>query len=365
MSDQDQPNGEDKSHEPTPQKILQSRKKGDVAYSMEATSAATYFAFFIALIVLVGWTAANIFSTLSPFLTKPNEMSALFFSNTENGAAAAVIMRIAFILCTLLGALAAAAIASILAQQAFVVAPSKLKPKLSRISPIANAKQKYGVKGIAEFVKRFVKLCAILSIVLFAVKDRFMTLPGLAGMPAASLPAFLQHEAIFFIGLITAAAAGIAAIDLPWTYFQHRHNLKMTFEELKKENKETEGDPALKSARRQRAESIAMNRMMADVPKADIIIVNPTHYAAALKWDRKRGGAPVCVAKGVDEVAARIRKLAAEHGVPIRRDPPTARSIYALVEIGKEVKREHYAAVAAAIHYADQLRKKWRGRITS
>ncbi len=97
---------------------------------------------------------------------------------------------------------------------------------------------------------------------------------------------------------------------------------------------------------------------MADIPKANVVIVNPLHYAVALQWEREKGGAPLCVAKGVDEVAARIREVAAANGIPIRRDPPTARSIHALVEIGQEIKREHYAAVAAAIHFADEMRKR-------
>jgi len=365
MSDSEQPSGEDKSHDPTPQKLRQSREKGDVPYSMETTSAATYAAFFIALIVIAGWGATSVYASLAPFFKKPEEIGRLLFSQTQYEATAHLVMRASTSTAALLSILALAAICSVLAQQAFAFSPSKIKPKLSRISLIDNAKQKYGTNGLSEFAKRVVKLSAILAIILFAVKDRFLELPALVGLPASSVLDFLHSEAIFFFGLITAAAAFIAAVDLPWTYFQHRNRLKMTFQEVKKENKETEGDPALKGARRQRAEAIATNRMMADVPKADIVIVNPTHYATALKWDRKRGATPVCVAKGVDEIAARIRQTAAENGVPIRRDPPTARSIYALVDIGKEIKREHYAAVAAAIHYADQARKKWRGEPAS
>ncbi len=122
--------------------------------------------------------------------------------------------------------------------------------------------------------------------------------------------------------------------------------------------KEQEGDPTMKQNRRERGQAIARNQMMKDVPSADVVIVNPTHYAVALKWDRKAGGAPICVAKGTDEIALKIREIAAISGVPIRSDPPTARAIHASVEIGEEVKREHYAAVAAAIHFADAMRKK-------
>ncbi len=132
----------------------------------------------------------------------------------------------------------------------------------------------------------------------------------------------------------------------------------MSFEEMKKEHKENEGDPYLRQARRDRARDAATRNQMLEVPEANVVLVNPTHYAVALKWNREDGGAPVCVAKGVDEVAKRIREIAAENGVPIRRDPPTTRSIFELVEVGEEIKREHYAAVAAAIHFAEEMRTK-------
>jgi flagellar biosynthetic protein FlhB len=134
----------------------------------------------------------------------------------------------------------------------------------------------------------------------------------------------------------------------------------MSRKELMDETKDSEGDPVMKQQRRQRAYDIATNRMMADVPKADVVIVNPRHYAVALRWDRTAGGAPVCVAKGVDEVALRIRTVAMEAGVPIRQDPPTARALHASVEIGAEIRPEHYRPVAAAIRFAEAVRKRAR-----
>ena len=357
MSDNEQNNGADKSHEPTPQKLRKSREKGDVPYSNEATSAATYGVFFLAILTISGWIGADLISGLAPLLSNPETFAAIFATNDAMGAAGEITFRTFRATIALLAILSIGALLAVGAQRSFAFSLSKIKPKLSRLSIVDNAKQKYGPNGLADFVKKAAKLCAIMGILLFAVKDRFTDLPTLIGLPAHALPSHFFKEAVFFFGLITGAAMLIAALDLPWRFFQHKKRLRMTHEEVKRENKETEGDPLMKSVRRQKAEAIATNRMMADVPKADIVIVNPTHYATALKWDRHRGGAPVCVAKGVDEVAARIRKTAAEHGVPIKRDPPTARSIYALVDIGKEIKREHFAAVAAAIHYADQVRK--------
>ncbi|MFQ5562450.1 MAG: flagellar biosynthesis protein FlhB [Parvularculaceae bacterium] len=358
MSDAQQNEGEDKSHDPTPQKIRKSREKGDVPYSSEVTTAATYGAFFLALFIFAGWSATNISAQLALFLQRPEDFGAALTTPGSDAPIQDLFARLVVAAAPLFLFLALATILSLVGQQAIAWGPSKIKPKLSRISIVSNAKQKYGPNGLFEFLKSAIKLTAIMAVLLIGFKDRFVELPALSALPAKAFPTVMLRESVFFIGLITITAVGIAAIDLPWRRHQHHKKLMMTFQELKKENKETEGDPEMKGARRDRAKTLATNRMMSDVPKSDVVIVNPTHYAVALAWDREQGAAPVCVAKGVDEIAARIREAAATAGVPIRRDPPTARSIYAVVDIGKEIKKEHYAAVAAAIHYADQIQKK-------
>jgi len=365
MSEQEHSSSAEKSHQPTPQKIRRSREKGEVAYSSEATTAATYVGFFVALIIVAGWTATHLHETLAAFFHRPDEIGGLLLSTQDDEFAARLAASLFGAVAPLFIILALAALASVFGQRALVFAPSKLKPKLSKISIVANAKQKYGPDGLSEFAKSAAKLIAVMVILLFAMKGRFLELPALSGAASNTIAALLLREAVFFGGFISAAAVLIAAVDLPWRHFQHVNKLKMTHQEVKEETKETEGDPMLKSTRRNKAEAIAANRMMSDVPKADIVIVNPTHYAVALKWERENRTAPTCVAKGVDEIAARIRESAAVAGVPIKRDPPTARSIYSLVKIGEEIKKEHYAAVAAAIHYADKMRKKWKGPQTS
>ena len=365
MNEKEQSSDAEKSHDPTPQKLRKSREKGDVPYSAEATAAATYAGLFFILIAAAGWCVMQLCTLLIGFLRRPDDIGARLFSATDGGFLSEIILRAIAPLAPLFLTLMLAAVLSILAQQSFAVSLSKIKPQLSRLSIIGNVKKKYGPDGLVEFLKSAAKLGAVLAILFFAYKSRFAELPQLSGLPPHAVADLLLRESIVFCGYVTAAAILIAAIDLPWRRFQHHNKLKMTYQELKDENKENEGDPHLKSARRSRAESIAANRMMADVPKADIVIVNPTHYAVALKWDRKARAAPKCVAKGVDEIAARIRETAAASGVPIKRDPPTARSIYSMVKIGDEIRKEHYAAVAAAIHYADEMRKKWRAKHSS
>lgn len=360
MSDKDQDSSADKSHEPTQQKLRKSREKGDVAYSNEATAAAIYIGFFVALILAAGWSVSRLQTTFSLLLHRPEDVGQLLLYSQDSEFAFQFFTQIAVSIAPVFLILIMAALASVFAQQAMIFAPSKIKPKMSRISIIDNAKQKYSLNGLAEFLRSAMKLSAVLLVLAFAYQTRFTELPGLSGLPAQAIGQLLLRESIYFCGFITIAAVMIAAVDLPWRKVQHSNRLKMTYQELKEENKDTEGDPSMKAARRQRAETIATNHMLADVPKADVVIVNPTHYAVALKWDRAAKATPVCVAKGVDEIAARIREAASAAGVPIKRDPPTARSIYSIVEIGKTIKKEHYAAVAAAIHFADETRKKSR-----
>jgi flagellar biosynthetic protein FlhB len=147
-------------------------------------------------------------------------------------------------------------------------------------------------------------------------------------------------------------------LDYLWQVLRHRRDARMSRQEVTEEHREAEGDPHARAHRRSRGQEIALNRMLRDVPDADVVIVNPTHYAVALKWDRSSGRAPVCLAKGVDEIAARIRERAMGANVPIHRDPPTARALFATIDIGEEVGRAQYKAVAAAIRFAEAMRHK-------
>jgi len=352
---EDQSQEQEKSHAATPGKIRKAREKGDIPVSTETHTAAAYVGLMIGLAAGGGWSVEIAGARFKAFLARPETFldasrsgDAIWRAAMEAGLAFAPIVFFPM----------AMVLVSLFAQQAVVFAPSKLQPKFSRLSLVQNAKQKFGPKGFSEFVRSFLKLSFVLLVAGVASLAHFMELPGLAGLAPTALGGVLLRQALMLIGLFTLAAAIIAAIDLPWRRYEHAKRQRMSVQELKEETKESEGDPHMRQARRDRGRETAMRRQMLEVPKADVILVNPTHYAVALKWEREKGGAPVCVAKGVDEVARRIRELAAEHGVPIKRDPPTARSIFDLVDVGEQIRREHYAAVAAAIHFAEEMRKK-------
>jgi len=351
----------DKEHEASQQKLDQARKDGDIPRSVDLQTAAATGGFLLALFSFGAWAVERAGTAGMVMLDQADRLSTLVVSG---GSAPVAGMLLAFAgppLALLLIA-PALVLALLVATRGFVVAPAKLAPKLSRISILATAKQKFGLDGLVEFAKSTVKLGLVSAILYYFLAGRFEDIMAslyLGPAISAALLARLTLEFLFIIFLIQLALGGV---DYLWQIHSHAQRHRMSRKEMMDEFKESEGDPHLKSARRQRAQEVASNRMLADVASADVIVVNPTHYAVALKWDRKAGGAPVCVAKGVDEIARKIREKAAEHGVPIHRDPPTARAIHATVEIGQEIRVEQYRAVAAAIRFADAMRKRARRR---
>ena len=351
----------DKEHEASQQKLDQARKDGDIPRSVDLQTAAATGGFLLALFSLGAWAVERAGTAGMVLLDQSDRLSALVTAG-GGGIVAGLVLGVAAPPLALLLVAPVLVLALVIASRGFVIAPKRIAPKLSRISPLATAKQKFGVEGLVEFGKSATKLGLVSVVLYYLLAHRLEDiLASLYLSPAmsAALMAKLVLELLFILFLIQLALGGV---DYLWQIHHHRQQHRMSRKEMMDEFKESEGDPHLKSARRQRAQEVATNRMLTDVATADVVVVNPTHYAVALKWDRKKGGAPICVAKGVDEIAARIRERAAVHGVPIHSDPPTARAIHATVEIGQEIRIEHYRAIAAAIRFADSLRRKARKR---
>jgi flagellar biosynthetic protein FlhB len=351
----------DKEHEASQQKLDQARKDGDLPKSVDLQAAAATGGLLLALVSLGAWAVERAGTAGMVALDQADRLSTLVTTGGSSAIAGLVLSFAGPPLALLLVA-PVLVIGLLFATRGIVFAPTKLAPKLSRISPIATAAQKFGIEGLVEFGKSAAKL-GVVALVLYQylasrLEDILASLYLTPAMSAA-LMARMVLEFLFILFLIQLAMGGV---DYLWQIFRHRQRHRMSRKELMDEFKESEGDPHLKSARRQRAQEVATNRMLTDVASANVVVVNPTHYAVALKWDRTKGGAPICVAKGVDEIAAKIRERAAEHGVPIHSDPPTARAIHATVEIGQEIRVEQYRAVAAAIRFADAMRKRARRR---
>lgn len=348
----------DKPHAPTRKKLDEARRKGDVARSADLNTAAAYGGLVLAALAGGGAALAGFAGLGAGVLARAESLAPLFFDGAARAPAGGLMGGVARSAALWFAVPAGAVLAAILAQRSLVLAPDKLRPKLSRISPIDNAGQKFGRSGLFDFAKSAVKLtvyASLLGLYLSGRLDRLLLTMRLAPEPAIGVMLRLSVE---FLAVAAVIALGIGAVDFFWQQAELQRRNRMSHEDLKEELRQSEGDPHLKQARRERGREIASNRMMADVPKASVVIVNPSHYAVALAWHPDMATAPVCVAKGTDEIAARIRAVAAAAGVPLRRDPPTARALFASVEIGAPVPRELYRAVAAAIRFAEAMRTR-------
>lgn len=351
----------DKEHEASQQKLDQARKDGDIPRSVDLQTAAATGGFLLALMSLGGWAVQRSGTAGMVLLDQADRMSHLA-STGGSAPIAGIILAMAGPPLALILVAPVLVLGLLLATRGLVFAPSKLAPKLSRISPISTAGQKFGIEGLVEFGKSSLKMGIVSAILYVFLSGRLEDILASLYLTPAMSAALMVRMVLEFLFIVFLVQLALGGVDYLWQIFRHRQRHRMSRKEMMDEFKESEGDPHLKSARRQRAQEVATNRMLTDVASANVVVVNPTHYAVALKWDRTKPGAPICVAKGVDEIARKIRERATEHGVPIHSDPPTARAIHATVEIGQEIRVEHYRAVAAAIRFADALRRKARRR---
>lgn len=352
----------EKTHEPTPQKLEDARRRGEVPKSQDVAAAAIYIFALVAFGAFGTQAAIGSGEVLAGIIGASDLLAGRLLGPGGGALSLSLVGQAIGPLIPILLAPAVAALIAYAAQRAIVAAPEKLAPKLSRINPIANAKNKYGPTGLVEFLKSAVKLTAISTVLFLFLVAETDHIAALVRADARAVGPEMMRVGISLLSVIAAIAVVIGAIDFLWQRFDHARKNRMSFQEMKEEVKKSEGDPTMKSERRRRAHAIATNRMLMDVPDADVVLTNPTHVAVALKWSRKPGSAPVCVAKGEDDVAAAIRRIAVENGVPIHHDPPTARALNAAVEIGDEILPEHYQAVAAAIRYAQKMRDIARDR---
>lgn len=348
----------DKPFDATPRKLEEARKKGEIVRSADLNTAIVYAGFLLSGAMLAPWAVESLGQLTLTALGRFDELAPQVLS--PGGSSIALGILSGPLLSTMVIALLPGALllVALIAQRGVVFAPSKIAPKLNRISPVGNAKQKFGTQGLFQFAKSATKLVLVslfLAVFLWARAETILA--SIYGAPGQILELLGQLSMDFLIA-VAGMMAVLGGVEWLWEWSQLLQRNRMSMQEMKDEAKSSEGDPHFKQERRQRGQAIAMNQMIADVPTADVVVVNPTHYAVALRWDRAGGGVPTCVAKGVDEVARRIREAAAEGGVPIFSDPPTARALHASVDLGAPILPDQYRAVAAAIRFADLMRKK-------
>jgi flagellar biosynthetic protein FlhB len=349
----------DKSEDPTQKRLDDALQRGDVAKSQEVN---TWFVVAAATLILMSFSASmskDLTATMRGLLANSYQIrvDGRGFLLVVQKIGAEVIAAVAIPLLLL----ALAAIGGNMIQHRLVWSGESLKPKFSKISPMAGFKRLFSKQALANFVKGLIKLAvlgAVMTALLWPERRRLDALVTLD--PIAILP-FTLTLALQLMGAVVAILAFIAAADYLFQYRQWHERQKMSMRELKDEFKQTEGDPHVKGKIRQLRESRMRKRMMAAVPEATVVITNPTHFAVALKYDRGMN-APVCVAKGADLIALRIREVATKHNIPIVENPPLARALHGTAEIDREIPAEHYQAVAEVIGYVMRLNRAVGGR---
>lgn len=351
----------ERTEAPTQKRLDEAREKGQVPRSRDLSAAFVLLAAGGALYFMgapLGGRLASIMRT-SLGLTRAQSLdSSALLPAFETAILQALIAVAPVLACTL-----AAAVLAPLAIGGWTFSGQAMAPKFERMDPIAGFGRMFSINGLVELAKSMAKFLLVGAVGTLVVWSNLDALMNLGREPVA---AAITH-ASYISGQALLALAGslmlIAAVDAPYQMWQHRRELKMTREEVRQEHKEQDGSPEVKGRIRQLQRERAQRRMMRDVPKADVIVVNPTHYAVALRYDDSKMRAPIVVAKGVDLMAAKIREVAAEHNVPIFEAPPLARAMYRSVEIGGEIPAQLYAAVAQVLTYIFQLRTAVRDHV--
>ncbi len=356
----EQPDKESKTEDPTDKKIRDAIEKGNVPSSREAATFASFLAVFVAGSFLFADNAMRLRNTLITFIDHPGDWT------LESSADVVALLRfltgeMGRMLVPIVLLMLVAGLASTLVQNPLRIAPNRIKPDFSRISPSKGLGRIFGLQGLVEFGKALFKLIAVALVGYFVVRmSRYEVLASMFMEPLA-IPGLLRDVFLRLVGWVVLLSLALVVADVFWSRFKWRQDLRMTKQEVKDEHKQSEGDPHIKSRIRSLARDRARRRMMEAVPRATVVIANPTHFAVALRYVREEGGAPLVLAKGTNLIALKIREIAEEHGIPVVEDKPLARSLYDSVEVDKLIPAQFYRAVAEIIYYLHIRNRKPRG----
>jgi flagellar biosynthesis protein FlhB len=351
MAENDQ---EDRTESATPKRLEDARKRGQVPRSPELGAAAVTLATAGALLVL----GSGLVGAMSEQMRRGLSLDGRLMLN-EGAAIASFqnsMLDALLAVAPVLGLVFVAALVAPLALGGWNFSTEALGVKFERIDPIAGVGRMFSIRSLVELAKSLAKFAAVGTVavlLLWSQTDEILALSRRALAPAMADSLRLAAQALL---AMSGSLALIAAIDVPYQLWQHARQLRMTREEIRQESRESEGSPEVKGRIRAAQQAIARRRMMQEVPTATVVVTNPTHFAVALRYDEKRSGAPILVAKGADEVAAKIREVAEANGVPLVSAPPLARVLFRNVDIGVEIPAALYVAVAQVLTYVMHLR---------
>ncbi len=337
-----------KTEAPSQRRLEEARLKGDVARSPDVTAFMALAGALGAVMILAGPLCRHMASALLPFLEHPDAIDL-------SGQGGVLVLRQALEAAAPAGAvMLAAMVAGVLggvAQQGILWSPQKLQPDFQKLNLVKGMGRLFGLDGFTAFLKTFAKLLAVSAVAYMILQPKAGQLMQLSRMePAALLP--LAFDWLKGLAIAVLCVLGpVAAADYLWQRHRFMTRMKMTREETKQEFKDTDGDPHIKAKRRQLRAARSRSRMIQAVPSATVVVMNPTHYAVALRYVPGEDAAPLCVAKGVDSLALKIREIAEASGVTVVEDPPLARTLHAALEVDQSIPREHYEAVAKLIGF--------------
>jgi len=346
--------GQERTESATPKRLEEARRRGQIPRSRDLSAAAVLMTAGGTLYGLGGTIAGGLHGVMTRGLTLTREqaLDTRYILPSLSSTAWDAMMTCA----PLLGLIMLAAIIAPLALGGWSFSTEALTPQFNRLDPMAGVKRMFSGQAVAELMKTLGKFGVVGLIAILVLRREMPALMGLGSEPTGAAIAHAIRLSGQGLVSVSAGLLLIAGFDVPYQLYSYAKQLKMTREEVRQEMKEAEGSPEVKGQIRRMQREIANRRMMQDVPKADVIVTNPTHFAVALRYDDKKMRAPIVVAKGADVIAARIREVAGEHNVPIFEAPPLARVLFRNVEIGHEVPASVYVAVAQVLSYIFQLK---------
>ena len=349
---------EDKTEEPTEKRLHDAVERGQTAFSREAPLFASLFAALVVLVFIIPGRAATLLAGLIGLIDDPagwrieRAEDVLALAGPLAGTAADFLWPVVALLMT------AGVVASI-AQATPRIVPDRIMPDLSRISPRDGFRRLFGMRGLVEFAKSFVKLTAVGIVATTTLMSQKAVLLNAMDVDPGMLPERILDLAVKTIAAVLAATLAVASADLVWSRMLWRRDNRMSKQELKEELKQAEGDRMIKARLRSLRLDRSRKRMLSAVPRATMVVTNPTHYAVAMRYVRGEGGAPHVVAKGADLIALKIRAIAEAHDIPVVEDQPLARSLYAAVDVDQPIPAEFYRAVAEIVHLIQQRKTGW------
>jgi len=347
-------NAAERTERATPKRLDEARKKGQVPRSTELSTAAVCIAAAVAIYSLGHMAAGQFADFMHDSLSlRPEAVmaeGAIWPALTTAGA------RALWIILPILGATFFAALAAPIAIGGWNFSGQALMPQFSRLNPASGIGRMFSARGVVELGKGLAKVGVIGVIAWVLLKALTPELMGLSTEPVNNAIGHAVSLAGYALLVLACGLAIIAMVDVPYQLWQHAKDLRMTREEVKEEYKESEGSPETRGRIREAQRALSRGRMLQDVPRADVVVTNPTHFAVALRYDEKKNRAPIVVAKGTELLALKIREIAGEHGVPVIEAPPLARALHKSVEIGHEVPAALYVTVAQVLTYVYQLK---------